>query len=151
MGFLPQHNLYLFSWTISHHPPSLPAPLWLLQAEETSFAMNVEEIVHNLPFELKLAVLHLMVRAPKAHFLKPFKTYNGGLSKAPHFAGMFGDDGEPGVEEVSPLSGTCKLSKVFMEINAGKSSFPSRIGRGGKGPFSCVWSYPFSLDDPKLG
>lgn len=93
--------------------------------------MNVEEIVHNLPTELKLAVLYLMVRAPKAHFLKPFKTYNGGLSRAPHgFPGVWRDDGEPGVEEVSPLSGTCKLSKVFMEINVGKSSFPSGIGRG---------------------
>lgn len=141
--FLPHRNLYLLSWTISHHPSSLPAPVWLLQAEEASFAMAVDEIVHNLPTELKLVVLYFMVRTPKAHFFKPFKAYNGGLADAPLLLpGRWDDDGEPGVEEVSPLSGACKLSKALMEINDGKYSFHSSNKRA-DGPFATSNLAPF--------
>lgn len=92
--------------------------------------MDVEERIRKLPIELQLIVLMQTVHAPKVHFLKPFKTYNGGLYNQPRgFPGMFGD-GEPGVEEVSPLSGASKLAKLFEEISEGKSSFPSNIGAG---------------------
>lgn len=109
-------------------------PLFLLPSgccnAEASFAMNVVEIVHGLPDELKLVVLHFVVCAPKVHFLKPFKQYNGGLRKEPHgFARRRGRNGEPGVEEVSPLSGANKLAKLFMEMRAGKS-FPPAAGGG---------------------
>lgn len=112
--------------------------------------MNVDEIVDGLPVELQLVVLHFVVCAPKVHFLKPFKHYNGGLRKEPHgFARRRGRNGELGVEEVSPRSGANKLAKLFMEMSAGKSFPPPALG--GRGPPSCVWSYPFSLNRPKLG
>lgn len=93
--------------------------------------MNVDEIVNGLPFELQLVVLYFMVRAPKVHFLKPFKYFNGGLYNEPfEIPGRFGANGEPGVEEVSPLSGANKLSKLLMEMGAGKSSFPESTPSG---------------------
>lgn len=116
--------------------------------------MAIDEIVHNLPPELKLVVLYFMVRTPKVHFLKPFKAYNGGLKDAGpdtpfNFPGQWNDDGEPGVEEVSPLSGACKLSKALMEVNDGKYSFQSSIKRA-DGPFSWVQSCTCPLNDPKI-
>lgn len=93
--------------------------------------MNVDEIVNDLPVELQLVVLHFVVCAPKVHFLKPFKHYNGGLRKEPHgFARRRGRNGETGVEEVSPLSGANKLAKLFMEMSAGKSFPPAAWGGG---------------------
>lgn len=92
--------------------------------------MDVAERIRKLPIELKLVVVDQMVCTRKVHFLKLFKHFNGGLWKAPHgFPGMFGD-GEPGVEEVSPLSGASKLAKLSMAIKVGKSSFPPASGGG---------------------
>lgn len=85
--------------------------------------MNIEEIIGGLPIELKLVVIDQMVHARKVHFLKPFKYFNGGLYNQPHdFPGMFGN-GEPGVEQVSPLSGATKVAKWSRAIQEGKSSF----------------------------
>lgn len=93
--------------------------------------MDVAEIIRKLPIELKLVVVDQMVRTRKVHFLKLFKHFNGGLWNAPHgFPGIFGD-GEPGVEEVSPLSGASKLAKLSMTIKVGKSSFPAALWGGG--------------------
>ncbi|KAG6362406.1 hypothetical protein INS49_010636 [Diaporthe citri] len=91
--------------------------------------MDVAERVRKLPVELQLIVLVQTVHAPKVHFLKPFKNYNGGLVNQPHgFPGMFFNNGEPGVEEVSPQSGASKLAKLFMEINvAAKKNYNKHL------------------------
>ncbi|KAI7776873.1 hypothetical protein LA080_004351 [Diaporthe eres] len=78
--------------------------------------MTIEEIIDPLPIELKLVVIDQMVHARKVHFLKLFKYFNGGLYNQPHdFPGMFGN-GEPGVEQVSPLSGATKVAKWSRAI-----------------------------------
>lgn len=109
--------------------------------------MDVVERIQKLPVELQLIVLMQTVHAPKVHFLKPFKTYNGGLYNQPQGFIRGSGNGEPGVEEVSPQSGASKLAKLFKEISEGKSSFPSNMGAG------CVLLrlvLSFSLDNPKI-
>lgn len=97
---------------------------------------KIKRKLRKVPVELSLMVLYETVREPRVHFLKLYRTYNGGLKDAPPgMPGRFGN-GELGVEEVDPLSGACKLSKVLMRISEGKSSFPSGMG----GPFPRVWS-----------
>lgn len=128
--FLSHHDLHLRSWTTNHHSsrPLLLFPSGCCTAEESSVAMDVAEIIRKLPIELRLVVIDQAARARKVHFLKLFKTYNGGLYNQPHgFPGMFGD-GEPGVEEVSPLSGASKLANLSVAIKDGKFCFPAALG-----------------------
>lgn len=110
--------------------------------------MKVKKIKHKLrkvPVELSLMVLYETVRVPRVHFVKLYRTYNGGLKDAPlGMPGRYGN-GELGVEEVDPLSGACKLSKLLMQISEGKSSFPGGMG----GPSPRVWSCYLPVNCPK--